>query len=169
MFKNTAGQKWAVFAFDRTDNTPKTGDAGNITANVRIDGGGANGVDDTNPTELEDGFYIFDISKAESNGDNLVIAPASVTANIQVIGVPAAIYTRPPVDDFVLAILKRDWTGITGEAARSMLNALRFLRNKWSISGSTLTVTKENDSDAAWTSQVSGDAGADPIVGSDPA
>ena len=56
MQKNVTGQKWVVFAFDRTDNTPKTGDAANITANLRIDGGAANAVDDVNPTELEDVF-----------------------------------------------------------------------------------------------------------------
>jgi hypothetical protein len=90
--KNTA-TKWIVFAFDRTDNTPKTGDAANITANVRIDGGAADAVDDTNPAELEDGYYVFDITAAECNGDLIVICPASTTANIQVIGVPGAVWT----------------------------------------------------------------------------
>lgn len=90
--KNTAG-KWIVFAFNRTTNVPLTGDAANITANVRIDGGAANAVDDTNPTELEDGYYIFDLTAAETNGDLILIAPVSVTADIQVIGVPGAIYT----------------------------------------------------------------------------
>lgn len=168
MQKNVASQKWVVFAFDRTNNTPKTGDAAQITANLRIDGGAANAVDDTNPTELEDGYYVFDITAAESNGDNLVICPASVTGNIQVIGVPGAVWTRED-SAVALAILKQDWTGITGEAARSLLNAARFLRNKWSISGSTLTVTKEDDSTEAWTATVAGDASADPIVSSDPA
>jgi hypothetical protein len=96
MEKNVASQKWIVFAFDRTDNTPKTGDAANITANLRIDGGAANPVDDVNPTELEDGYYVFDITQAESNGDLIVICPASSTGDIQVIGVPGAVYTTPP-------------------------------------------------------------------------
>lgn len=95
MQKNIAGQKWVVFAFNLTDNTAKTGDAVNITANLRIDGGAANAVDDTNPTELEDGYYVFDITDVESNGDNIVIAPASSTSNIQVIGVPGALWTTP--------------------------------------------------------------------------
>lgn len=67
------------------------------------------------------------------------------------------------------AILKRDWNSVSGEAARSALNALRFLRNKWSISGTTLTVTQEDDSTAAWTGTVSTDASADPVIGNDPA
>ncbi len=93
MQKNVAGQKWVVYAWDTTGPTPKTGDASNITANLRIDGAAANPVDDTNPTELEDGYYIFDITQVESNGDLLLIAPASATGNIQVRGVPEAIYT----------------------------------------------------------------------------
>lgn len=66
------------------------------------------------------------------------------------------------------ALLKRDWTAVTGEAARSVLNALRFIRNKWSITGNTLTVTKEDDLATAWTAATTSDAGADPITGSDP-
>lgn len=95
MQKNVAGQKWVVFAFNRTTNVALTGDAANITANLRIDGGAANAIDDVNPTELEDGFYVFDITQAESNGDSIVIAPVSSTANIQVIGTPMALWTTP--------------------------------------------------------------------------
>ena len=93
--KNVASQKWIVFAFDITDNSAKTGDAAQITANLRIDGV-QNAVDDTNPTELEDGYYEFDITAAESNGDNILIAPASSTGSIQVIGAPMALWTTPP-------------------------------------------------------------------------
>ena len=96
MEKNVAGQKWIVFAFDLTDNTPKTGDAAQITGNLRIDGGAANAIDDTNPTELEDGFYSFDITQAESNGDMILISPASSTSDIQVIGVPGVYSTTAP-------------------------------------------------------------------------
>jgi hypothetical protein len=67
------------------------------------------------------------------------------------------------------AIFKRDWSAITGEAARSALNALRFLRNKWSIAAGTLTVTKEDDSTTAWTAAVTTNAAADPVTASDPA
>ncbi len=95
MQKNTAG-KWVVFAWTTADNLPKTGDAAQITANIRIDGAAANAVDDTNPTELEDGYYVFDITATEANGDSLVLCPASSTSGVQVIGVPGAVWTRPP-------------------------------------------------------------------------
>lgn len=67
------------------------------------------------------------------------------------------------------ALLTRDWTSVTGEAARSVLNALRFLRNKWSIVTGTLTVTEEDDATEAWTAAVTDDAAADNIVTFDPA
>ncbi|MBP6514028.1 MAG: hypothetical protein KA224_02540, partial [Steroidobacteraceae bacterium] len=67
------------------------------------------------------------------------------------------------------ALLDRDLSAVNDSNARSPLNALRFLRNKWSISGATLTVRKEDDTTAAWTATVSTTAGADPVTGNDPA
>ena len=56
MQKNTASQKFVVFAFNRTTNVPLTGDAANITANLQKDFGTSTATNDVNPTELEDGF-----------------------------------------------------------------------------------------------------------------
>lgn len=67
------------------------------------------------------------------------------------------------------ALLNRDMSAVSDTNARTPLNALRFLRNKWSVTGSTLTVTKEDDATSAWTATLTGDAGADPVTGSDPA
>jgi hypothetical protein len=117
MRKNVASQKWVVYAWDTTSLNPKTGDAANITANLRIDGASANPVDDTNPTELEDGYYIFDITQAESNGDLLLIAPASSTGNIQVRGVPEAVYTSsytPGDYEVTLTIRTTGGTAVSG-------------------------------------------------------
>lgn len=94
MQKNVAGQKWIVYAWDITTHAPVTGDAANITSNLRLDGGGPNAIDDTNPTELEDGFYIFDITRVESNADLVLISPASSTGNVQVDGVPKSVWTN---------------------------------------------------------------------------
>jgi hypothetical protein len=70
------------------------------------------------------------------------------------------------------AILNRDMsTGTDSGSAtvRTVRQALRFLRNKWSISSTTLTVTKEDDSTPSWTAEVTTNAAADPVTGSDPA
>lgn len=52
---------------------------------------------------------------------------------------------------------------------RTLRQAVRFLRNKWSISGATLTVLKEDDSATSWTSTLATAVSANPITGSDPA
>ena len=94
--KNVAGQKWLVFAFNETDNTAKAGDAAQITGKIRKDHAGATAITDTNPTEIEDGYYEFDLTQAETNADILDILPESSTGNIQVIGCPARVFTVPP-------------------------------------------------------------------------
>lgn len=69
------------------------------------------------------------------------------------------------------ALLARDIGSGSGAGAldeRTVRAALRFLRNKWTVSGGVLTVKKEDDTADAWTSAMTGTVGADPITGSDP-
>jgi hypothetical protein len=132
------------------------------------------------------GVNVVQMSGSGPAADNLETAALaySVTRGLSGTALPAAAADAAgglPISDAggldldglvaatVLAILKTDWTGITGEADRSVLNALRFLRNKWSITGTTLTVLKEDDSTSAWTAALTTDAAATPITGSDPA
>ena len=92
--KNVASQKWRVFAFD-ADGAPVTGDAANITAKIAKDYGAATAITDTNPTETEDGYYVFDLAQAETNADVLNSYPESSTSGVQVIGDPGTIFTVP--------------------------------------------------------------------------
>lgn len=103
MQKNTSGQKWYVFAFDRTTSSPVTGDALNITAKLSVDYGAATATTDVNPAEVEDGYYMFDLTQAETNGDHIAILPESSTINVVVIGSPATVQTVPAsfADDVV--------------------------------------------------------------------
>ena len=64
-------------------------------------------------------------------------------------------------------ILNRDIAGGGSGNTRNVRNALRLLRNKWSISAGTLTVTQEDDIAAAWTAAIATTAG-DPISSVDP-
>lgn len=103
MFKNTASQKLTVLAFadaghatlDAGDKV--TGDAANITLKVEQDDDGVRSAsNDTNPTETEDGQYVFDLTQAETNGDKLTLYPESSTAGVQVVALPSSVvYTRP--------------------------------------------------------------------------
>lgn len=54
------------------------------------------------------------------------------------------------------------------DVGRSVQDALRALRNKVAIGGSTLTVYTEDDATSAWTAGVTTSASADPITGIDP-
>ncbi len=75
-------------------------------------------------------------------------------------------------DSIADALLDRDMSAgaDTGSpTVRTVRQALRFLRNKWSVSTGTLTVTKEDDTTASWTSTLTTTHGADPVTGSDPA
>lgn len=96
------------------------------------------------------------------------VVVASIAAN----AVSASALATDAVSEIADGILNRDMsTGTDSGSAsvRTMRQALRFLRNKWSISGTTLTVCKEDDSTSSWTSELTGTAAADPITASDPA
>jgi hypothetical protein len=105
-------------------------------------------------------------TKVASVSENWVVNPynTSVFAIL-----PAGSLPTPTATDIADAVLIRDWTDVVGSVPdRSTLNALRFLRNKWSISGSTLTVTQEDDSTTAWTGNLTSNAAAEPITAIDP-
>ena len=96
---------------------------------------------------------------------------SSVGSNLDKTGY--ALTTAPPTAiENADALLDRNMATGTDSGSptvRTVRQALRFLRNKWSISGTTLTVTKEDDTTASFTATVTTDAAAVPIVGNDPA
>lgn len=91
MYKNTASQKIAMFAFDAATGLPKTGDAANITAYVSKDWGSVTQLTDTSATEMDNtnakGWYLFDVTATECNADALLFSGKSTTSNISVVGV----------------------------------------------------------------------------------
>ncbi|MEY5097443.1 MAG: hypothetical protein RJA36_162 [Pseudomonadota bacterium] len=97
-----------------------------------------------------------EVAAIKAKTDNLPASPAA-TGDI-----PTAVQNAD-------ALLNRDMSAVSDTNSRSPLNALRHIRNKWSVSGTTLTVTKEDDTTSAWTSTLTTNASADPITGSDPA
>lgn len=122
---------------------------------------------DADPTDLVDevvtdlpGLSVTSVAVVGSGG----ITAASLAADT----ITAAKVAADVGTELADALLKRDMSAVTGEAARSPLNALRFLRNKWSVSGATLTVTKEDDTASAWTATISTTAG-NPVSSVDPA
>ena len=93
--KNVNSQKWSIFCFDRTDNTAKTGDLGQITGSIWKDGV-EDVIADGNPTETAHGQYYFDLDQAESNCEHCVMDAVSATGDIQCVGMPMGLWTTPP-------------------------------------------------------------------------
>jgi hypothetical protein len=107
------------------------------------------------------------------------LASTSYTAPLDAAGVRTAVGLAsanldtqldalPTATENADALLKRDWTSVTGEAGRSLLNAARVLRNKVVIAGGTITVYKEDGTTVAFTMTAATDAAADPIVSQTP-
>lgn len=74
----------------------------------------------------------------------------------------------PTADQNADALLGRSIAG-GASTGRTVQQALRALRNKVAISGSTMTVYREDDSTSDWTASVTTDADAKPITTIDPA
>jgi hypothetical protein len=105
------------------------------------------------------GYIDTEIVAIKAKTDNL---PAS----------PAATGDIPTAIDIADAILARDIGSGTGAGAldeRTVRSALRAIRNKWGVVGTTYTVRKEDDVTTAWTATLTTDASGVPITGSDPA
>lgn len=102
-----------------------------------------------------DDFLDTEVAAIKAKTDNLPAAPAAVG------DIPTATQNAD-------ALLNRDMSAVTVTNARSPINALRWLRNKWSNSGGTLTVYKEDDVTTAWTATTT-TAASDPVDSVDPA
>lgn len=105
--------------------------------------------------------------------DNINATISSVKAKTDLIpAAPAAVGDIPTAVQNADALLDRNMATGTDSGSptvRTVRQALRFLRNKWSITAGTLTVTKEDDVTASFTATVTTDAAAVPIIGNDPA
>jgi hypothetical protein len=131
MLKNTAGQKWIVFAMTVSTGLAKTGDAAQITGKLSKDGAAGAAITDTNPTELESGYYAFDLTQAETNYATLSIIPVSSTSGVGVMGVPGSVWPDAVLTD-TTAILadtnelqtnQGNWLTATGFATPTNITA----------------------------------------------
>ena len=98
-----------VFAFNRATAAPVSGDAANITAELRKDYGAFVATAEVNPAPVsgKPGFYRFGLTAGERDVEiELRIFPVSATSGIEVIGVPAfyaAPTTAASVGDWAIA------------------------------------------------------------------
>jgi hypothetical protein len=110
-------------------------------------------------TSGQAGRYITDTAVDASNTASSV---ATIQASTTVI---ESIAYKQSMADYLLG---RNLAG-GSDGGRMVKDALRALRNKSEIVGSTLTVYTENDTSTAWTAAVSSSGSAVPVTGIDPA
>lgn len=101
----------------------------------------------------------------DAAGTRSAVGLASANLDTQLDALPTAIENADALLDRNMAT----GTDSGSPTVRTPRQALRFLRNKWSVSAGTLTVTKEDDVTASFTATVTTDAAALPIIGNDPA
>ena len=97
------------------------------------------------------GYLDTEVAAIKAKTDNLPAAPAAVG-------------DIPTANQNADALLKRDWTGITGEAAYSVLNAMRAVRGPWATPGGVYTVYKEDGVTVVWTRNLGTDPAGEPIT-----
>lgn len=159
-----------------------------IDADATASGGNNDMVHITND---DAGYYSLELTAAQTNylgGASLTIVDTDVHLPVfhEFTILPALVYDSlisgsdnlqvdvrevqsTQANQLADALLNRDMGSVTVTNTRSPINALRAIRNKWSISGSTITFTTEDDTTEAWTATIVGTAGANPITSLDPA
>lgn len=109
----------------------------------------------------------FQLTAAEMTADRLTVVGADQAGGEWTDYMEHFDTTSPT--EIADAVLTRDWTAVgTSPAAYSLWNALRFLRNAWTLTPGTpavLHVKTENGSADAWVRNVTTDAAAEPVTG----
>lgn len=100
-------------------------------------------------------------STLDAAGVRTAVGLASANLDTQLGDLPTAVENAD-------ALLGRNVAG-GSSTGRLVKEALYALRNRWGVSAGTYTVYATDDSTPAWTSSVTGTAGADPLTASDPA
>jgi len=175
MKKNVSGQVVGAQLNSKTDGSAVT--AGTTTVSVTGDGGTytTGSVGSGAATHEGGGFWTYAPAQAETNYDHVAftfVNTSAVTATVQIYTSFPQSADAPTATVNADTLLNRDMS--TGSdsgstTVRTVRQALRMLRNKWTLAAGTLTVYKEDDSTSSWTAAVSTDAAAVPVIGSDPA
>jgi hypothetical protein len=151
MYKNTASQKVAIYAYNSTTGAPVTGDAANITGLISKDGAVAAATNDVNPapgpTTAQAGVYYFDLAQAETNADLVVLSAVSATSGVRIDPVIARTVTAATAT--ALATAQADLDILTGS------------------NGATLAASQPNYAPATATALATAQTDLDTITGSD--
>lgn len=157
IYRDTAGQRLMIFAYNYVTGQPLTGDAANISSYISIDGGSF-----TNRaytwTELGNGYYYMaaPIAQADTDAEILVFKFTTSTANSSIPSVMVNV-----IDSVVTAKLTSDGlddVSIASPSNTAILSDLTFRERLWFLaqrfigkvtkqgtSPGTITVYNDND------------------------
>lgn len=165
LYRNTASQKIQVFLAN-ISGTPIENDT-RIICHQSIDWGSVSQLTDTNPVPVTGGYYLFDLTQAETNGHVLSFYPqyTGTTSNLSIIPTPAVVYTNAPnydlfasgnvVDAVTNAISSNNLT--SGDVVNAVTNSIT------TYGVSTLTAAQarvEMDTNSVQLAYISGAGGA---------
>ena len=162
--------------------------SGSVTAGI-IKGATRTALTLTSWAHVADGYYSFTLATGDTDTlgqlrltfrDDTTFLPVFEDFQVMLGTTFDALYgssglpVAPTAIEIADAVLTRDMALARSSYSfsasdRNLLQAISFLRNKWSISGATLNVTTENDTTTAWTAALSTTSGANPVTGTDPA
>lgn len=115
-----------------------------------------------NPEEIEN----TDI-KTSAAGGGLDAAGTRAALGLASANLDTQLGDVPTANENADALLARNVAG-GSSSGRTVKESLAFLRNKWAVVGTTLTVYGVDDVTPLWTATITPTAGADPITASDP-
>lgn len=108
------------------------------------------------------------VSMAANTLTASALATDAVTEIQSGLATSAEVGNLPTAVENADALLNRNING-GGNGTRTVEEAFAFLRNRWTVSGGTLTVYDVDDTTPLWTGAITSDASAQPIVGNNPA
>lgn len=163
-----------------TTNLATSSDYTYAAGDIKISKDGGAAANPTNsPTAVTMGngaVWKLDLTATEMQANVIVVTvvdSATKAVEDQIVMLETYGEAQGAVDTqaFADGLLRRNLASVSEASlpARSPLNAIRFLRNKWAVAAGTLTVYKEDDTTSAWTSALGTTATADAIISSDPA
>ena len=150
----------AQFFLTDSGETYASSVAGSVVQEITVNSGGAG----ITAQDVRDAMKLAPTAGAAAVG-SVDVKLDDILDDTGTSGVVISTTTQNSIAD---ALLKRDWTAITGEAARSALNALRAIRNRVRINAGTMSIFEEDDASVAWSAPVTTDAAALPIIEIDP-
>lgn len=155
LYKNTASQKIAVYAYTASTGAAKTGDAAQITGYISKDWAAAAQITDTNPTELDatnmKGWYVFDLAQAETNANVIVVSAVSSTSGVLVD--QYQVFTQASVDQTGDAYARLG--APAGASVSADVAAVKAQTDDIGVAGAGLSAIPWN---AAWDAEVQSEA-----------